>query len=1060
MLQTESTTSIFKFKQFWSLWWHFFARVFSVAAILLFVLSNVFQSELWKINQASAIADGVGAKLTPSNNGTSWSIVVSYNGQAGSFKVGDNVSANFKVFHCKKANDDICIANGSADYKGETASQTVGFTVPATNAGDVSIGTYGSAGVNCGRLQADLGVPDKDVFGGAKWKLGADCPDDAPPPGGNPPPGGGNPPAPVNPCPNGPAEAPNLPRNLKANSQPTGHVFPAGTNKFNLTWEAPASGNAADKYAVRFDNPNTPGTDIALETTSLSYEITLQTPDPIKYGWWVHAGNQCGFGQPAGAELTISGPQAPPDNCPALGSPINLNPHLVQLDAGTRSRDFSWAGVAGATSYDVVVRSASGQTLYSQNVTGTTVNVSGLQDGMAYTWSVTPRAAATCPAGATANGNFNVRSPQGGGGPTPACISLSANPSQGIMGQNITLTPNISNAGNLGSVKLRFYTAANSNLSDQGWFDIATVTPNQPYTWNIAETEVGNHFFDMVLYDQSNNPIDWWRNSQCRAAVYINAPSSVGNPSCSISPNNNPILVNSQVGFNVTYNPNGSNRTPTQYSYNFGDGQSLNNGNFVSHTYNTQGTYPVSVTLSDNTGTLTSCSTSVVVNPQNQGPLSCSIQANNPTTGQAPLSVSFGATVQVPSNRSLSSYQWDLNSDGVVDSTNNTASFTYNTSGNYTARLRVTDNGGGEAFCTLPIIVIPSGGPANLTVKKYVVYNGTEYDDTLAASVKRFGPNETVTYRIKVMNNSGVNATNVQVIDNLPPHLNPASVQGGNISGKTITWTVGSIPANSTHTIDYTATVVGTIPAGDTSQSNRADLTINGNTAGSDLATVIVGRAAQGGEPVINIEKSVSPQSINVGNPASFTIKIKNNSGRTVTGIQVIDDLPPGFSYISGSTSGSTSDNPSISGQTLTWSNISLNDQQEWTVTFRVNTPNSTGNHTNSARGKVTTEGDKPFGPVQATLTITQPNNPSLVGIQPQYIVPINPTYPQVLGLQVLPKTGLPMLAWAAAAFVPLGLKMRRFAQWSTSTEDESQPHYIAEKRKFNGLKSFSNENK
>lgn len=52
-----------------------------------------------------------------------------------------------------------------------------------------------------------------------------------------------------------------------------------------------------------------------------------------------------------------------------------------------------------------------------------------------------------------------------------------------------------------------------------------------------------------------------------------------------------------------------------------------------------------------------------------------------------------------------------------------------------------------------------------------------------------------------------------------------------------------------------------------------------------------------------------------------------------------------------------------------------------------------------------------------------------------------------VAGAKELPKTGLPALAWAAGAFVPLGMKLRRFSKLSGHLT--STPNYIWEDREF-----------
>src|SRR5699024_2229343 len=61
-----------------------------------------------------------------------------------------------------------------------------------------------------------------------------------------------------------------------------------------------------------------------------------------------------------------------------------------------------------------------------------------------------------------------------------------------------------------------------------------------------------------------------------------------------------------------------------------------------------------------------------------------------PTNGPGPLTVEFDGSVSSdPEERELS-YAWDFDDDGTVDSTDVSASHTYEQDGVYTARLNVT----------------------------------------------------------------------------------------------------------------------------------------------------------------------------------------------------------------------------------------------------------------------------------------------------------------------------------------------------------------------------------
>src|SRR5215813_11766619 len=78
----------------------------------------------------------------------------------------------------------------------------------------------------------------------------------------------------------------------------------------------------------------------------------------------------------------------------------------------------------------------------------------------------------------------------------------------------------------------------------------------------------------------------------------------------------------------------------------------------------------------------------------------------SPTSGDAPLTVAFdGSGSTDPEGRPLT-YSWDLNGDGTFgDATTPTTSYTYTSSGSYTASLRVTDDQGATNTTSVAITV-------------------------------------------------------------------------------------------------------------------------------------------------------------------------------------------------------------------------------------------------------------------------------------------------------------------------------------------------------------------
>lgn len=125
------------------------------------------------------------------------------------------------------------------------------------------------------------------------------------------------------------------------------------------------------------------------------------------------------------------------------------------------------------------------------------------------------------------------------------------------------------------------------------------------------------------------------------------------------------------------------------YSWDLGDG-TTDSGGTITHTYNSAGNYTVELTVIDNDGAQASSSKNISVTaPIN--PPTASFTAS-PTSGEAPLEVSFDASGSSDSNGNITSYSWNFG-DGSSGS-GKTTNHTFDSSGNYTVELTVTDNDG------------------------------------------------------------------------------------------------------------------------------------------------------------------------------------------------------------------------------------------------------------------------------------------------------------------------------------------------------------------------------
>ncbi|MDA0184926.1 ThuA domain-containing protein [Solirubrobacter phytolaccae] len=82
-----------------------------------------------------------------------------------------------------------------------------------------------------------------------------------------------------------------------------------------------------------------------------------------------------------------------------------------------------------------------------------------------------------------------------------------------------------------------------------------------------------------------------------------------------------------------------------------------------------------------------------------------------PTAGFAPLAVNVAAAASDANGDALT-YSWDFDGNGTADATGATASTTFNTAGNRTVKLTVSDGKGGTATRDIPVQVLAADDPS------------------------------------------------------------------------------------------------------------------------------------------------------------------------------------------------------------------------------------------------------------------------------------------------------------------------------------------------------------
>jgi PKD repeat protein len=253
-------------------------------------------------------------------------------------------------------------------------------------------------------------------------------------------------------------------------------------------------------------------------------------------------------------------------------------------------------------------------------------------------------------------------------GPT---ASLTATPSSGEAPLNVTFDGSNSSDPD-GSI-----VSYNWDFGNGGGTGI-----NPSHTYNNA----GTYTVTLTVTDDDGATDTATTQIQVNAAPVPNQPPTA---SLSASPASGDSPLTVAFDGSGSSDPDG---TIAAYSWDFGDGTSSTVAS-LSHTYDVAGTYTATLMVTDDDGATDSSSTVIQVNnpPVPNQPPTANFTAG-PTSGDAPLLVSFDGSGSDDPDGSISTYSWNFGDGGSATGIN--ATHTYNSANNYTVTLTVTDNDG------------------------------------------------------------------------------------------------------------------------------------------------------------------------------------------------------------------------------------------------------------------------------------------------------------------------------------------------------------------------------
>ncbi|MEP1594444.1 MAG: hypothetical protein ABJK20_07725, partial [Halieaceae bacterium] len=237
-------------------------------------------------------------------------------------------------------------------------------------------------------------------------------------------------------------------------------------------------------------------------------------------------------------------------------------------------------------------------------------------------------------------------------------------------------------------------------------------------------------------------------------------------------------------------------------------------------------------------------------------------------------------------------------------------------------------------------------------------------------------PGDSITYTITAENTGNAVATNVTITDSLPAELViDATSTTANVTGQLATWTLSSLAPGAPATVTIAARVANDVP--DKILRNTASIQTTMPGVGGAVSAAV--NTPVQGQPVLELEKTVSAPVVLPGKQLVYTLTYRN-IGTSISGpISIEDLLPPQTSFVSASDGGA----PSGNGHVLWTSLPALKPNEPGSVTVTVEVDPVVVDGTPLRNVATAWEGPNTQNAVQATIL----GKPALVSSAPLLVL-------------------------------------------------------------------------
>ncbi|HEX9427987.1 MAG TPA: fibronectin type III domain-containing protein, partial [Candidatus Polarisedimenticolia bacterium] len=184
------------------------------------------------------------------------------------------------------------------------------------------------------------------------------------------------------------------------------------------------------------------------------------------------------------------------------------------------------------------------------------------------------------------------------------------------------------------------------------------------------------------------------------------------------------------------------------------------------------------------------------------------------------------------------------------------------------------------------------------------VLSGNRFALAQTASPNPVLPGGTVTWTLTYQNLWSTGATGVVITDPVPANTSFVSATaGGTLSGSNVSWTVGSLAASASGSVQMTVRVTSPLADGTVITNSLWSIVSNEST----LQTGPAATTTVTSSPLLSLSASDAPDPVSAGSNLTYTLTYRNGGTANATGVVIADTLPANTIFVSATSGGTLS---------------------------------------------------------------------------------------------------------------------------------------------------------